>query len=176
MTDSAYRENVAIAAVALCAAFAGCNLFIGLSMGPYWLSLDGPQYYAEFWAQFQRFLFTIMPLFLGSFAALVLALRADAQETLSRRDWKRALACYAMVTLVTAIWHLPINLSIGAAALDLAGAPPSEFGPWIGVFGTASIEDAEKNKWFWLLGHLLRILLAGAMTFFAMRASTSRSD
>ena len=63
MTTS-YRSRVNALAVIASAAFGGANLFIGASMGIYWLSLPPADFVAQFFVQFSNFLFTIMPLFL----------------------------------------------------------------------------------------------------------------
>lgn len=63
MTTS-YRSRVNALAVIGSAAFGGANLFIGASMGIYWLSLPPADFVSQFFVQFSNFLFRIMPLFL----------------------------------------------------------------------------------------------------------------
>ena len=77
MTSDTYRRNVNALAIVASATFAGGNLFIGLSMGSYWMSLDPIVFMQGFWPQFTTFLYTIMPLFLLTLVGLVLSARLD---------------------------------------------------------------------------------------------------
>lgn len=76
MASDVYRRNVNALAIIASAAFAGGNLFIGLSMGYYWMGLDTTVFMQGFWPPFTTFLYTIMPLFLLTLAGLILSARS----------------------------------------------------------------------------------------------------
>jgi hypothetical protein len=77
MLSNSYRTRVNALAVIASGAFGGANLFIGLSMGVYWLSLSPTDFAAQFFPQFSNFLYTIMPLFLLMPVGLILSARLD---------------------------------------------------------------------------------------------------
>ena len=92
--------------------FAGGNLFIGLSMGAYWLSLDPLVFMHGFWAQFTTFLYTIMPLFLLTLVGLVLSARLDWDQPQTQTLWLFAIALYVATSLITLGFHMPENLRL----------------------------------------------------------------
>lgn len=89
------------------AAFAGGNLFIGLSMGAYWLSFDASVFMTTFFGQWLRFLATIMPLLLMSLYGLVVSARLDRNNRALRRLWHLAIGCWIAACIITAVFHLP---------------------------------------------------------------------
>lgn len=149
-----YRRRVNAIAVVASAAFAGGNLFIGLSMGAYWLGLDPLVFMHGFRAQFSAFLYTIMPLFLLTLVGLVLSARLDRDRPPLRRLWLLAIGLYVATTLITLGFHMPENLRLLAA--------------------TYSAEEAAAARAYWLAGHVLRILLAFGIPLLALRAVLDR--
>ncbi|MEM9573717.1 MAG: hypothetical protein AAF870_00640 [Pseudomonadota bacterium] len=174
MASHNYRRSVNALTLTVAAAFAGGNLFIGLSMGSYWLSLDPGQFYNAFFFQWLRFLYTIMPLFILLLIGLILSARLDWQERTLRRKWSIAIGLYVIVTLITSIVHLPINLRIGTEVLSNAPEPLSNWTDQIGIFGQASPSAAGDVRATWLLWHVPRILVTMAIPFVAFNAITSR--
>lgn len=85
MQSDSYRSRMNGLAVTTSAAFFGANLFIGLSIGTYWLTLPPVDFVAEFFPQFSNFLYTIMPLFLAMLVGLVFSARLGSIGTLPRR-------------------------------------------------------------------------------------------
>ncbi len=152
------------------AAFAGGNLFIGLSMGAYWLSLDPVVFMETFFGQWLRFLATIMPLLLMSLYGLVASSRRDAADPVLRGLWRTAILCWVATCLITAAFHMPLNLRLGAATFTQEGAATSGLYSILGVFGRVTPENASFTRAIWLIGHTPRIALAIAIPYLAMRA------
>lgn len=175
MTTQNYRQAVNALTLTVAAAFAGGNLFIGLSMGSYWLSLDPSQFYEAFFFQWLRFLYTIMPLFLVLLLGLVLSARLDWQDRVLRRKWLIAIGLYGLVTMITSIIHLPINLRIGTEVLSGLSAPISNWVDLIDLYGQASPAAAADVRFTWLLWHVPRILLTMAIPFFVFSAVLERA-
>ncbi|MEM1053810.1 MAG: hypothetical protein AAGI28_17135 [Pseudomonadota bacterium] len=75
MSQYTYRYRVNAVAVIASYAFAGANLFVGPSMGVYWLRLDLLDFSNGFEPQFQRLLLTMIPLLLLTLLRLVLSAR-----------------------------------------------------------------------------------------------------
>lgn len=155
MSDMTYRTRINALAVISASAFAGGNMFIGLSMGLYWLSLDPLDFVAGFGPQFLRFLATIMPLFLLTLVGLVLSLRLDWHAPDLRRIWWKAIAAYTVLSLITLGYHMPENLRLLA--------------------GTYSVQEADAARTYWLAGHIPRVVLAFCIPWFAFQAITLRS-
>ncbi|MEM6636717.1 MAG: hypothetical protein AAF667_12610 [Pseudomonadota bacterium] len=155
MTIVSHRYRVNALAIIASSAFAGGNLFIGLSMGTYWLSLDPIDFMNGFGPQFQRFLFTIMPLFLLTLLGIVLSLRLDNQMPALRRIWWRAILAYVLLSLITLGYHMPENLRLLAAEYTAA--------------------EAEASRTFWLLGHVPRVILGFCIPWFVFQAIAARS-
>ena len=145
-----YRRRVNAIAVVASAAFAGGNLFIGLSMGAYWLGLEPLVFMHGFWAQFSAFLYTIMPLFLLTLVGLVLSARLDWDRPPLRRLWLWAIGLYVATSLITLGFHMPENLRLHAAVY--------------------SADEAAAARLYWLLGHVPRILLSFGIPVLALRA------
>ena len=122
MTSETYRSRVNALAIVTSAAFFGANLFIGLSMGVYWLRLAPADFTAQFFPQFSNFLFTIMPLFLVLPVGLFLSARLDRDVAPARRNWVIALWLYLAVSLITIFFHMPLNVRLAAAI----GSPVGE--------------------------------------------------
>lgn len=174
MPTDTYRQSVNALAILSGGAFAGGNLFIGLSMGAYWLSLPPDTFYGEFWEQFQRFLFTIMPLFILTLIGLILSARLDWQDRPLRKNWLVAFGLFVAISLITLLFHMPLNLRIAAASISAQAAATSESFGLLNAFGQATLEDASANRASWLLGHIPRVVIAFYIPFFALRAVTQR--
>ncbi|MEM1183657.1 MAG: hypothetical protein AAGI53_01510 [Planctomycetota bacterium] len=135
-------------------AFAGSNLFIGLSVGLHWLRLDPLDFAFGFWDQFVMFTLTIMPLFTLTLVGLVCAAKRDWNHAHIRRSRLSAITCFVIVSLITVVLHVPINLALRTPQF------------------TASEASAIRLRW--LVGHVPRILLTGAVAWFTWRACAGR--
>lgn len=149
-----YRRRVNALAIIASAAFAGGNVFIGLSMGAYWMSLDPLAFMHGFWGQFTTFLYTIMPLFLLTLAGLVLSARLDWNRPELRRLWLAAIALYAAISLITLGIHMPENLRLHEALY--------------------TAEQAASARRYWLIAHIPRVVLSLGIPMLAMRAVFER--
>ena len=156
MAAATYRHCVNALAVIAASAFAGANLFIGASMGAYWLSLDALDFMIGFAPQFQVFLLTILPLFLLTFVGLVLSVRLDWQDRALRRPWLMAIGAYAVISLITIGFHIPENLRLLA----------QDYGA----------EEADAARLSWLLGHIPRVILAFCVAGYAFKAIKSHKN
>ncbi|NJM35004.1 MAG: hypothetical protein HC850_10200 [Rhodomicrobium sp.] len=154
MPSETYRRRVNALAIVCSAAFAGCNLFIGLSMGTYWLSLDPITFMNGFWSQFTHFTFTIMPLFILTLAGLVLSARLDWREAKLKRLWLIAIGLYVAASLITLGYHLPENFRLREALY--------------------SPDEAAAARSLWLTVHIPRILIAFGIPFAALWAVFER--
>jgi hypothetical protein len=169
MHSDTYRTRVNALAVLTSAAFFGANLFIGLSMGAYWLSLAPADFVAQFFPQFSNFLYTIMPLFLLMPVGLILSARLDRETPEARRNWGIALWLYLAVSLITLFIHMPLNVRLAAAI----GSPLGDalgFYKSIALVGPVTDENAGTTRALWLLGHIPRVLLTLALPVYALRA------
>ncbi|MBI1416777.1 MAG: hypothetical protein GC146_06080 [Limimaricola sp.] len=174
MSSNPYRSRINTLAVVTSAAFGGANLFIGLSMGAYWLRLAPDEFVAEFFPQFSNFLFTIMTLFVIMLVALVLSARLDRHETLARRNWLIALWLYLAVSLITVFYHMPLNMRLAAAV----GSPVADllgFFQRIALTGPVTADNAATIRAIWLLGHIPRVLITLAIPVYALRAMARRT-
>jgi hypothetical protein len=151
-----YRRRVNALAIVASAAFFGGNLFIGLSMGGYWLSMEPLAFMHGFWGQFTAFLYTIMPLFLLTLVGLVLSARLDWQQPNLKRLWLWSIGLYVAVSLITLGYHMPENLRLHAALYNA--------------------EEATAARLYWLAGHVPRILLSLGIPLLALRAVLDRSS
>jgi hypothetical protein len=150
-----YRRNVNALAVVASAAFAGGNLFIGLSLGAYWMSLDPLVFMNGFWAQFTCFLYTIMPLFLLTLLGLILSARLDWDQPNLKRLWLIALGLYIATSLITLGFHMPENLRLRDALY--------------------TSEQAAEARLYWLMGHAPRVIFAMGIPLLALRAIVERN-
>ncbi len=169
MQSDTYRSRVNALAVIASGAFFGANLFIGLSMGVYWLSLPPAEYVAQFFPQFGNFLYTIMPLFLLMPVGLILSARLDWQYTPARRNWVIAMWLYVAVSLITIFYHMPLNVRLAAAI----GSPVGDalnFYKNIALTGPVTEENSATIRRLWLLGHIPRVLITLAIPVYALRA------
>lgn len=158
------------------AAFAGGNLFIGLSMGGYWLSLSAEAFKMTFFGQWLFFLLTIMPLFLMTLYGLVRSSRRDADDPHLRAIWRRAIQCWIATFLITLLYHMPLNLRLGAATFSPEEAATSGLYGVLSIFGSVTPENAAFTRAIWLIGHLARIALAIAIPILAIQAAFDRRD
>ncbi len=151
-----YRRRVNALAVVVSAAFSGGNLFIGLSMGAYWMSLDPLVFMHGFWPQFTTFLYTIMPLFLLTLVGLILSARLDWGQPKLKRLWLIAIALYVATSLITLGYHMPENLRLRDA------------------FYTS--EQAAAARLYWLIAHVPRMILSIGIPLLALRAIFERKE
>ncbi len=156
MKTESYRRNVNALAIIASAAFAGVNLFIGLSIGTYWLSLPPLDFVNGFWPQFTTFLYAVMPLFLLTLVGLVLSARLDWKDQKLRRLWIIALGLYIAVTLITLGIHMPENLRLRAAAY--------------------TADEAAIARSHWLLWHIPRVVITFGIPWVALRAVFAQLD
>ena len=154
--SDSYRQSVNALAIVASAAFAGGNLFIGLSMGTYWMTLDPLVFMHGFWPQFTTFLYTIMPLFLLTLVGLILSARLDWGEPKLRRLWLIAIALYVLTSLITLAFHMPENLRLRDALY--------------------TAQQAASARTYWLLGHIPRIAFSIAIPWLALRAVFERNS
>lgn len=179
MTDASFqisnrRDRLDAITLISGAAFAGGNLFIGLSMGTYWLSLDAFVFMETFFGQWLRFLFTIMPLLLSTLYGLVRSAQIDAGDPALSRLWRLAIWCWIATCLITLVLHMPLNLRLGAATFSPEEAAASGFYGILSVFGSVTPQTAGFTRAIWLLGHIPRIALAIALCLFAVQAVFQR--
>lgn len=132
------------------AAFAGANLFIGLSMGAIWYSMHPMDFMNGFWDQFVRFTFTILPLFALTLIGLILSLRADWTCRRARRLLLFALGLFVATSVITVAFHVPLNFALRA--------------------GEFSAEEAANARRNWLSLHILRMVLAFCIPVLALKA------
>ena len=151
-----YRRRVNALAIVASAAFFGGNLFIGLSMGASWLSLEPLVFMNGFWPQFTTFLYTIMPLFLLTLIGLLLSARLDWDQPKLRRLWLIAIALYVVTSLITLGYHMPENLRLRD--------------------GLYTSDQAAAALRYWLIGHVPRVVLSLAIPLLALRAVFERLD
>jgi hypothetical protein len=169
MTADPYRHRVNAFTVITSAAFFGANAFIGLSMGAFWLGLPASEFIAQFFPQFSNFLYTIMPLFLAMLVGLLLSARLDRDVPQARRNWRIALWLYLALSLITVLYHMPLNVRLAAAI----GSPVGDalgFYKVIAVVGPVTDENAATIRTTWLLGHIPRVLITLAIPVYALRA------
>jgi hypothetical protein len=154
-TDSCRRRINSLTVISS-SAFAGGNMFIGLSMGSYWMSLDPLVFMRGFWPQFTTFLFTIMPLFLLTLFGLVQSARLDWGDRKLKRLWLIAIGLFVATSAITLTYHMPENLRLQA--------------------GLYSPDEAAAVRLYWLIGHVPRVLFSLAIPWFAMRAIFERNN
>lgn len=172
MQSDIYRARVNALAVLSSAAFFGANLFIGLSMGVYWLSLPSAGFVVQFFPQFSNFLYTIMPLFLLMPVGLILSARLDRDNPAARSNWRIALWLYLAISLVTIFFHMPLNVRLAAAI----GSPLGDalaFYTSIALVGPVTEETSSTIRAVWLLGHIPRVLITIAIPFYVLRAMSA---
>ncbi len=172
MQTDTYRARVTALAVVTSAAFFGANLFVGLSMGVYWLGLPPAEFVAQFFPQFSNFLYTIMPLFLLMPVGLILSARLDWQVAPARRNWVIALWLYLAVSVITIVFHMPLNVQLAAAI----GSPVGDalaFYTGIALVGPVTEQNSATLRGLWLLGHIPRVLITLAIPVYVLRAMAS---
>jgi hypothetical protein len=174
MLPDNYRGRLNALAIFSSAAFFGANLFIGLSMGIYWLSLPPTEFVAQFFPQFSKFLYTIMPLFLLMPLGVILSARFDWHIVPVRRNWVIALWLYLAISLITLFFHMPLNVRL-AAAIGSPVGDTLDFYKAIALVGPVSEENAASIRSIWLLGHIPRVLITLAIPFYVLRALFART-
>jgi hypothetical protein len=175
MPSDTYRGRVNALAIVTSAAFGGANLFIGLSIGVYWLGLVPADFVAQFFPQFGNFLFTIMPLFLLMLVGLILSARLDWYVAPARRNWVIALWLYLAVTLITVLYHMPLNVRL-AAAIGSPVGDALDFYKSIALTGPVTEDNAARIRAVWLLGHFPRVLITLAIPVYALRALAASTE
>lgn len=173
MPSDPYRARVNALAIITSAAFFGANLFIGASMGIYWLRLAPAEFVAQFFPQFNNFLYTIMPLFLAMLVGLILSARLDWGVAPARRNWTVALWLYLALSLITVVFHMPLNVRLAAAVGSPLG-DALEFYKSIALTGPVTEENTATIRALWLLGHIPRVLITLAIPVYALRALAAR--
>ena len=175
MSSDLYRRRVNTLAIVTSAAFFGANLFIGVSMGVYWLTLPPAEYAAQFFPQFNNFLYTIMPLFLLMPVGLILSARLDWHVAAARRNWVIALWFYLAISLITIFFHMPLNVRLAAAIGSPLGDALS-FYKAIALVGPVTDENAGTIRSIWLLGHIPRVLITLAIPLYVLRAMAAAGE
>lgn len=158
------------------AAFAGGNLFIGLSIGGYWISLSPVDYMAVFFGQWLFFLLTIMPLLLMTLYGLIKSAKYDADTPAIASYWRPAILCLIATCLITILFHMPLNLRLGAATFTPEQAANSALYGVLSIFGRVTPENADFTRTLWLIGHVPRIILAIAIPYLVIGAALKRHD
>lgn len=174
--DSSADNRLATFTILSSAAFAGGNLFIGLSMGGYWLSLEPTEFAKSFFGQWLFFLLTIMPLLLMTLYGLLRSSRSDAADPDLRALWRGAILCFGATCFITVVFHMPLNLRLGAATFSPEQAATSGLYGLLSIFGRVTPENAGFTRALWLIGHLPRIGLSIAIPILALRAANGRRD
>ena len=167
MSPDTYRTRGNALAIITSAAFFGANLFIGASMGVYWLGLAPADFVAQFFPQFNNFLYTIMPLFLAMLVGLILSARLDWHHAAARRNWGIALWLYLVLSLITILYHMPLNVRLATAV----GSPLGDvldFYKSIALTGPVTEENSATIRTLWLLGHNPRIIKTLAIPLYAL--------
>ncbi|MEM1074980.1 MAG: hypothetical protein AAGI36_11015 [Pseudomonadota bacterium] len=156
MSLEKYRYRINALAIISSSAFAGATLFIGLSMGTYWMDLAPLDFLTAFTPQFESFLFTIMPLFLLTLMGLILSARLDWKDPDVKRSWQIAIGFYVLTSLITLGFHMPENLRLLA--------------------GEYSAEQADAARTYWLAGHVPRVIVSFGIPLFAFRAVQKQAN
>lgn len=138
------------------AAFAGVMLTMGLGLGAFFLLAEPGVFEAWFADYFFLFLgpvfLTSIPAFIGSIAMV----RRSATGSVDRRLWWVALGGLIATYGITAVVHLPLNLSFWS--FDL------------------SDEQITTNLYIWLAFHFLRLATALVAAIYAYRAITFKGE
>jgi hypothetical protein len=137
------------------AAFAGVMLTIGLGLGSFFLLAEPSVFVDWFWLYFWFFLgpvgLTSIPAFIGSIAML----RRSQQGSAQRRLWKISLGGLIATYAITAVVHLPLNITFWF--LDLSDT------------------QITTNLYIWMAFHFLRVATALIAAIYAYRAVTGPS-
>lgn len=119
-----------ILAICSTGAFSGLMLAIGLILGGYWRSLP-PETFLDWFSTNEMLIARTIPV-VAVPAVTGLAASIWLAGSAGRRFWIAALLAIAVLFVVTAIVHLPINAAFAAKSL-----PPDQVGPaidrWLGV-------------------------------------------
>jgi hypothetical protein len=169
-----YRSRVNALAVITSAAFFGANLFIGLSMGVYWLSLPPADFVAQFFPQFSNFLFTIMPLFVADACGpdpVGPARLAECPGTAELGD--RAVALPGGLADHDLLSHAAQRASCGGDRVADGGCTGFLQEHCPGRSGDGG--ERSHDRGLWLLGHIPRILVTFATAIFVLRALAART-
>ncbi len=135
-------QNLAVLGSAM---FAGVMLTIGLALGRYWLDLEPQEFAVWFEANFILLLPCVMLTLTPAFVGVGWLLKQDWKVPRLRRGWLIALAGIGVASLITAVYHLPVNFRLWG--LDQTDA-----------------EVTSELRW-WLVLHVPRVLagLVGAV-------------
>lgn len=143
------RLAVNFLAVIGSALFAGAMLNIGLSFGAFWKSLP-PAAFLDWFSQNSHLIGRTIPLFVvPTLAGLALSLWFGWNEP-GRMLWLIAAACFAVILVITAAYHLPTNATFAAKSVAL-----DQVGPALNT---------------WLTLHAARIALGIAAAVFGFMA------
>lgn len=132
------------------AAFVGVLLTIGLGLGSFFLLIEPSVFVDWFWLYFWFFLgpvfLTSIPAFIGSIAML----RRSTQGSGQRRLWKISLGGLIATYAITAVVHLPLNITFWF--LDLSDT------------------QITTNLYVWMAFHFLRVATAFIAAIYTYRA------
>lgn len=85
-----------------------------------------------------------------------------------------ALWLYLGLSLITILYHMPLNVRLAAAV----GSPIGDvlaFYKAIALVGPVTEENATTIRAVWLLGHIPRVLITLAIPVYALRAMRAQS-
>ena len=137
------------------AAFAGVMLTIGLGLGSFFLLAEPSVFVDWFWLYFWFLLgpvfLTSIPAFIGSIAML----RRSQQGSAQRRLWKISLGGLIATYAITAVVHLPLNITFWF--LDLSDT------------------QITTNLYIWMAFHFVRVATGLIAAIYAYRAVTGPS-
>lgn len=132
------------------AAFAGVVLTIGLGLGSFFLLVEPSEFVAwfrnYFWFLLGPVFLTSIPAFIGSIAMV----RRSARDSTERRLWRISLGGLIATYAITAVAHLPLNVSF-----------------W---FFDLSDSQVTTNLYIWMAFHALRVATALVAAIAAYRA------
>lgn len=142
--------------VAGSAGFVGVMLTIGAGLIPFFY-LTGPSAFESWFASYFVFLMpavfiTSIPAFIGSISLI----RSSPKNTPERVLWRNTLLALALVYAVTAVIHMPLNISFWSMEL--------------------SNEQIVTNLTIWTLAHVLRIVGALFASYWAFKAAATSKN
>ncbi len=101
--------NLAVVGSAM---FTGVMLTIGLALGRYWVHLQPQEFANWFEANFILLLPCVAVTLIPAFIGVLWLLKQDWNVPALRRGWLIALAGIGIASLITAVYHLPVNIRL----------------------------------------------------------------
>lgn len=134
-------------------AFAGNMINIGMSYGLHWMSIDPSEFMTTFGDDFPLLLGPTVATLLPAFLATIVIYLMSKKSSQARRYWLYALVGLAIINIQTIVFHLPLNLA----------------------FIDESIDSSNVENWLyaWLFSHWIRVIIAIAAGYFAIRGLVS---